>query len=623
MRLAVLLAIFGLLASGVQSKSADEWITTIWDHFKEAVDCSSCQILLSGLKLVADLGEPALVDVLTGVCNLSGAEDHDVCSGVIEKEAPAVHYMLKNLKLGSRTAETLCASIAGLCDYPAVQPFNLTFPSPKPATTRPPPSGKSPIKVVHFSDTHVDLSYETGANSQCTKPICCRAYTEKDAPGNTSSPCGPWGHPKCDPPLRLHESMLAAIADLHPAFSIYTGDVVSHDVWLVTESEVLQDFNATYGAMEKNLGVVYAAVGNHDAAPLNLFPSNKLPSTFNPQWAYDAIAADWKTLTGLPSVYTARQHGSYSAMHPNSKLRIISYNSVFYYKYNFHMYTEPMDPDPDNQLAWLIDELQAAESADQRVWLISHIPSGNSDTFRDHSHALDQVVRRYEATIAALFFGHTHTDLFQVAYTDYAHRRWDTSAAVGYIVPSMTPTSGPASFRVYEIDPVTFGVLDYTQYIANISSFSSSGHDDAAAAAAAVPQWMPYYAAKADYGSKLSPPIHDPAVELTPAFWHNVTVAMERDPDVFQQFWSRRTRGYNVTTCAGDCVPREICALRGADAQYNCAAPTGGFSFSKRDQQKNGEAGLVPGVSSECDHAGMAPLLGKMVYRARLGVMHE
>lgn len=59
MRLAVLLANFGLLASGVQSKYADEWITTIWDHFKEAVDCSSCQVwgqyltALQGWQLIA------------------------------------------------------------------------------------------------------------------------------------------------------------------------------------------------------------------------------------------------------------------------------------------------------------------------------------------------------------------------------------------------------------------------------------------------------------------------------------------------------------------------------------------------------------------------------------------
>ena len=515
-----------------------------------------------------------------------------------------MHYSLKNMKVGSHTAKTLCASLVGLCEEPAVRPYNISFPSPKPHASRPPPSGKQAIKVVHFSDTHVDLSYEVGSNSECSKPICCRAYTEKDAPGNTSNPCGPWGNPKCDPPQRLEDSMMSAIADINPAFSIYTGDVVAHDVWLVNQTEVLKDFNSTYGAMESNLGTVYAALGNHDTAPLNLFPSNKLPSKYNPQWAYDTLAADWKALTGLASVEGANEYGSYSAVHPNSKLRIISYNSIFYYKYNFYSYQESMEHDPNNQLAWLISELDAAERASQRVWLISHIPSGNSDHFRDHSHYFDQIIQRYEATIAALFFGHTHLDEFQLAYSNYTNRSWDTATAMGYVAPSMTPTSGPASFRVYEIDPDTFGVMDFTQYIAHISN---SSHQSA-------PEWVPYYSAKKDYGSKLSPAVRDPAIELTPGFWHNVTVAMEKNSSLFQDFWGRRTRGYKVPGCTGDCASNEICALRGADAQYNCAVPKTGISLTKRGDGGHVEKRFQP----ECNHAGMAPLLAKIAQRASL-----
>lgn len=513
-----------------------------------------------------------------------------------------MYYTLQNLELGSHTANTLCASLVGLCKNPPVRPYNLSFPSPKPPTSRPPPSGQDPIKVVHFSDTHVDLSYEPGSNYDCSKPICCRVYTEDDAPGNTSAPCGPWGNTKCDPPEKLQLSMMNAIADLNPAFSIYTGDVVAHDVWLVDKPEVLASFNSTYGAMENNLGLVYAAMGNHDTAPLNLFPPNTVPSQYNPQWAYDALTEDWMTLTGLPAVQNANKYGSYSAIHPNSALRIISYNSIFYYKYNFFSYEEPMQQDPDGQFAWLISELDAAEKARQRVWLISHIPTGNTDHFHDHSHYFDQIIQRYEATIAALFFGHTHADEFQISYSDYSARTWDTATAMGYVAPSMTPTSGPPSFRVYEIDPVTFGVLDYTQYIANISEPTFQQK----------PVWIPYYSAKEAYASKLAPGL-PPSTELTPSFWHNVTVAMEADPSLFQAFWARRTRGFEVPACSGDCVEKEICALRAGDAQYNCAVATPGFSFGKRDGLSS------QGVRQpECNHAGVAPLLGKILYRAGL-----
>lgn len=399
--------------------------------------------------------------------------------------------------------------------------------------------------------------------------------------------------------------MNAAIADLNPAFSIYTGDVVAHDVWLEDKSEVLQNFNATYGAMEKTLGLVYAALGNHDTAPLNLFPSSKIPSTYNPQWAYDALTANWMSLTGIPSIESADEYGSYSVLHPKSNLRIISYNSIFYYKYNFFAYTEPMEHDPNNQLKWLIDELQAAETASERVWLISHIPSGNSDHFHDHSHYFDQIIQRYDATIAALFFGHTHLDEFQISYSDYNNRTWDTATAMGYIAPSMTPTSGPPSFRVHDIDPVTFGVLDFTQYIADIGAPDQTSLE-----------WVSYYSAKEAYGSKLASPVTDPSAELSPAFWHNVTVAMENESAVFGDFWARRTRGFQVPSCTGDCMSGEICALRGADAQYNCYVQKVGFSFEKRDDldEVSRDERMLP----ECNHAGMAPLLAKIARRAAI-----
>jgi hypothetical protein len=60
----------------------------------------------------------------------------------------------------------------------------------KPTTSHPAPSGETPIQIVHISDIHVDLIYETGASYNCTKNICCRPYTAADAPGNNSYPAG-------------------------------------------------------------------------------------------------------------------------------------------------------------------------------------------------------------------------------------------------------------------------------------------------------------------------------------------------------------------------------------------------------------------------------------------------
>lgn len=76
-----------------------------------------------------------------------------------------------------------------------------------------------------------------------------------------------------------------------------------------------------------------------------------------------------------------------------------------YYKENFWLYEKTMETDPSGQLAWLVNELQAAEDAGERVYIIGHMPMGAGDAFYDGSNYFDQIVNRYEATIAALFFG--------------------------------------------------------------------------------------------------------------------------------------------------------------------------------------------------------------------------
>jgi sphingomyelin phosphodiesterase len=69
------------------------------------------------------------------------------------------------------------------------------------------------------------------------------------------------------------------------------------------------------------------------------------------------------------------------------------------------MYENTMEADPSGQFAWLVTELQAAETAGERVYIIGHMPLGHSDAFHDASNYFDQIVNRYSATIAALFFG--------------------------------------------------------------------------------------------------------------------------------------------------------------------------------------------------------------------------
>ena len=128
--------------------------------------------------------------------------------------------------------------------------------------------------------------------------------------------------------------------------------------------------------------------------------------------------------------------------------------------------------------------------------------------------------------------------------------------------------------------------------------------------------WTEYYSAKSVYGSLVTPPLTDPTAELTPAFWHNVSVAFENDDVGFQEYETRKSRGFTPGNCTGSCKSSEICQMRAAEAQYNCATITPGISFKKRDLE-NGDGVLRRAVGEaldggECEGSLMRPILVKL-----------
>jgi sphingomyelin phosphodiesterase len=177
---------------------------------------------------------------------------------------------------------------------------------------------------------------------------------------------------------------------------------------MTTDSEVANDLDSAYGKMKSMLPnqLVYATVGNHEASPVNSFPPDAVNTTISSQWVYGNLSSLWSSWIGSTAAAEADTNpGSYSVKHANSTLRIISINTNMYYKENFWLYEATMETDPSGQLAWLVDELQAAEDADERVYIIGHMPMGSGDVLHDGSNYFNQIVNRYQATIAALFFG--------------------------------------------------------------------------------------------------------------------------------------------------------------------------------------------------------------------------
>ncbi|KAH8655770.1 Metallo-dependent phosphatase-like protein [Xylariales sp. PMI_506] len=491
--------------------------------------------ILENLHGVAKYGDDAYGAMAIGLCIATDEASNDVCEGLMSLKAPSMAHSLRNMDIPSRTSTMFCNALFGLCDLPAVSNYTLPIPPSKSTgshsvTTR----TRAPIQVVHISDIHVDLTYEVGTTYNCTEEICCSSFVTEDAPNATMYPAGPWGNHACDFPLDLELSLYNAIRVAVPnaSFTLFTGDIVEGAEWLTTDQEIVNDINSAYDHMVLNgLDLVYAAVGNHEANPVNSFPipDASIPANQSHQYMYDTLASNWQQWVGTSAASSAASHGGlYAVLHPNSNLKVISWNTMFIMKENFWLYTPNMSTDSARQFSWLVAQLQAAEDAAQHVWIIGQIPPGRPDFMYDYSYFFDQIVQRYHATIAAHFCAQSAA----------------TANAVHYVAPALTPTSGNPTFRVYSVDLDSWQVLDYTVYVANMSApaYQTDG-----------PQWRKYYSVKEAYGSLLDPPITDPRTPLTPL-------------------------------CSGT-MASEICQMRSSQAQYACYAADASVSIKAKKKR--------------------------------------
>ncbi len=524
--------------------------------YDNSEQCLSCEKVVSQIqnKIEQDVDSDDLYDleeISTLVCLLksdrwsSSPVDENVCRGLVQEFTLEIISILLRSKLLPRS---ICGFIGHCPKSNDTKDWNVTFPN----TTKPPIMGPPKIlpaspkyRILHLSDIHYDPLYMPNRTTDCGEPVCCRHGNAKDFSSNAS---GKWGDYRyCDTTLWTFENMLRYLAENFPNidYVIYTGDTTSHVVWETSPEKNLLVANVTYQLIRKYLpnAKFFGAIGNHDPSPVNLVPPPEVDVGFpsnSIQWMYDGLADIWK----LDSSQKTFRYAGFYAQRLDEDLVLISLHMNFGDSNNWWLLVD--SEDPGGMLQWLVDTLQECEDANERVIIIAHQhPNGLLDPFNRNYF---DIILRYENTVRAQFYGHTHEDTFLV-FLDPSN----PSRAFNYgLMPgSVTPYSHlNYGFRILEMDIRTKYLLNYENYIFNLTEANQIRS----------PSWYMEYSARKTYLSE-----KDYTQPMTAQDWANVTIEMQTDDVMWNDFLFYRIKSTNdPPICEDSCRSDTICSLRTA-----------------------------------------------------------
>ena len=191
--------------------------------------------------------------------------------------------------------------------------------------------------------------------------------------------------------------------------------------------------------------------------PFHVLYSNNLLIRFSPpeiddpevstSWIYEDADFQWAQWLPEEASSTIRHGGYYTAI-IQPGLRIVSMNLNYCYTFNWWtLYNKSRDP--ASGLVWLRTVLEKAEQAGEKVHIISHIPPGNDDCWSIFSREFTKIINRFESTVAAQFYGHTHREELRIFHDDKTAR----PVNVAFIAGSLTTFINlNPSYRVYDLD---------------------------------------------------------------------------------------------------------------------------------------------------------------------------
>ncbi|ULU05043.1 hypothetical protein L3Y34_017643 [Caenorhabditis briggsae] len=399
-------------------------------------------------------------------------------------------------------------------------------------------SASQNLNVLQLTDLHVDFEYKYPSEANCDDPVCCRQSVAE--PKKAS---GYWGSVgKCDIPFWTVENMLSHINKTHMIdMVLMTGDYINHVDWEYSIEEHLSVLRKLHRLVQNSFPTtpIYWAVGNHEGVPVNSFAPHNVDERFWPTWLYKeflAMSHPWLTEGADESLL---KRGSYATQIMDG-LKLVSLNTGFCEVTNFFLYLNQSDP--DSSMSWFVKELYESELKGEQVYVLAHIPPGDSECLEGWAFNYYRVIQRFESTIAAQFFGHDHLDYFTVFYEDM-HNVSSKPIGVGYAAPSVTTFEyqNPA-YRVYEVDPYNkFKIVDYTSYSADLEKATEDK----------APVWEKLYSAREAYAMD----------DLSPVSWNTVIQKLFKNEKKREQFYKYAFRN-SSPQCDVTCRQQLMCNLR-------------------------------------------------------------
>jgi sphingomyelin phosphodiesterase len=429
--------------------------------------CNSCLTFVGAIRKVASRGfvQKLIEKVADYACRTKMSKT--VCAEAIQSYGDLVFDTLLDRTVDP---QRVCQKLA-MCPHTRertrLKDYVKEVLKDKPETNRPKPTHKGTYTVLQLSDPHVDLLYAEGASHTCDQPLCCRP--EFGYPSNASEGAQHWGTVgPCDIPFRTFSQFLQyTSSNFDIDMIIWTGDNIAHDIWHQSQA------NQTLSTHEITKEIfkyfpdtpVYPMFGNHEP-----YPSDQYDTLGNTSsWLIDELSDMWKPWLDEKALETFKNYSYYSMVNKEQNVKVIAMDTQACDTEDFFLIRDPSDP--MHELEWLRKELYESEAANQGVFILGHIPPGDSVCYDQWSSRYRALIDRFTNTVRGQFFGHTHHDHFQVirSFAD------NSPVGVAIIAPAFTTFSYlKPSFRIIEVDSETNVPVDFHQYRLDLDKYNNN-----------------------------------------------------------------------------------------------------------------------------------------------------